>query len=109
MGYPLDQRDYETAKELKRRLSDFVVLLDFRVFGSRARGDGGENSDLDIFIEVSSIDKLLRDKILEVVWELSLEKEIVISPLIFTREEIDKSPLRSSPIVRNILRDGVIV
>ena len=30
-------KDYEIAKELKKRLSEVVDLIDFRVFGSRAR------------------------------------------------------------------------
>lgn len=34
----MTSRDYEIAKELKERLSAFVRLIDFRVFGSRARG-----------------------------------------------------------------------
>lgn len=31
-------KDYEIAKELKEKLSKVVRLVDFRVFGSRARG-----------------------------------------------------------------------
>ena len=38
--------DREIAKELKERLSKIVNLLDFRVFGSRARGDADEHSDM---------------------------------------------------------------
>jgi len=31
-------KDYKIAKELKERLSKVLHLIDFRVFGSRARG-----------------------------------------------------------------------
>ncbi|MBE0478011.1 nucleotidyltransferase domain-containing protein [Candidatus Aerophobetes bacterium] len=103
----MEQRDYEIAKELKDRLSKVVQLIDFRIFGSRARGDGDEYSDMDIFLEVKSLNKELKEKILNTVWEVGFEHFIFISPLIFTKDEIEKSPLKVSPIVKNIVTEGV--
>ena len=40
------------AKELKEQLFDITSLVDIIVFGSRARGDPDEYSDLDISIIV---------------------------------------------------------
>jgi len=34
------QDDYEIAEKLRVKLSKVVSLVDFRVFGSRARGEG---------------------------------------------------------------------
>jgi len=45
------QDDYEIAEKLRVKLSKVVSLVDFRVFGSRARGEGDEYSDMDIFLE----------------------------------------------------------
>ncbi len=105
----MEARDYEIAKKLKERLSEVVKLIDFRLFGSRARGNADEYSDMDIFIEVEHIDKELEDLIHHIVWEVSLERSLYISPLIFTSHEIEKSPLRVSPIVKNIEEEGVKV
>ena len=102
-------KDYEIAKKLKARLSEIVQLIDFRVFGSRARGDADEYSDMDVFLEVESLNKELKEKIREIVWEVGFENFIVISPLIFTKDEIEESPLRVSPVVKNIIEEGVIV
>jgi predicted nucleotidyltransferase len=101
--------DYEIAKKLRKRLSDVVELVDFRVFGSRARGDSDEYSDMDVFIEVEYLDKDLEEKISEIVWEIGFENSVYISSLIFTRYEIEDSPLRASPIVKNIREEGVYV
>ena len=101
--------DLRIARELKNRLSGLVEILDFRVFGSRARGDADEYSDLDVFIEVESIDRELKDKIFDLVWEVGYRNDTVISSLIFTREELENSPLRSSPIVEVIAEEGVSV
>ncbi|MCL4456762.1 MAG: nucleotidyltransferase domain-containing protein [Nitrospirae bacterium] len=103
------QRDYEIAKQLKERLSGIVRLIDFKVFGSRARGDEDEYSDMDVFIEVESLDRELKKKIRDIIWEVGFDNSIYISPLILTRYELEDSPLRSSPIVRNINEEGVKV
>jgi predicted nucleotidyltransferase len=105
----MEQKDYEIAKELKARLSEVIRLIDFRVFGSRARGDMDEYSDMDVFIEVESLDKEIKNKISDIVWEVGFRHHVVISPLIFTRHEIEESPLRASPIVENIAMEGVRV
>lgn len=105
----MEARDYQIAKTLKARLSEVVQLVDFRVFGSRARGDAEEYSDMDIFIEVEYLDKQLKRRIREIVWEIGFENSVYISPLIFTRYEIEDSPLRASPIVKNIREEGVYV
>lgn len=105
----MEARDYEIAKKLKMRLSEVVQLVDFRVFGSRARGDAGKYSDIDVFIEVEYLDRELKRKIREIVWEIGFENSVYISSLIFTRYEIEDSPLKVSPIVKNIRKEGVFV
>ena len=103
------QKDYEIAKKLKEKLSGVVQLIDFRVFGSRAKGKQEEYSDMDVFIEVEYINKKMEEKIYHIAWEVGLENSLFISPLIFTRYEIEGSPLRISPIVKNIEEEGVKV
>lgn len=105
----MEARDYEIAKKLKERLSEAVQLVDFRVFGSRARGNAEEYSDMDVFVEVEYLDKQLKRRIREIVWEIGFENSVYISSLIFTRYEIEDSPLRASPIVKNIREEGVYV
>jgi predicted nucleotidyltransferase len=105
----MTQLDHEIAAQLKARLSTVARLVDFRVFGSRARGDADEYSDLDVFIEVESLDKTVEDAIQQIAWEVGIEHLIHISPLVFTRHEIEETPLRSSFIVQNIAEEGVEV
>lgn len=102
----MKDKDRGVALELKNRLAGFVQLVDFCVFGSRARGDAMEDSDMDVFIEVENLDKDLKERVQDAVWEVGFENFMVISPLIFTREELENSPLRSSPIVRVIKEEG---
>ena len=44
----MNAHDFEIARQFKERLSGVLQLFDFRIFGSRARGDGNEYSDMDV-------------------------------------------------------------
>jgi predicted nucleotidyltransferase len=103
----MKEHDYKILCELKEKLSRKVRLSDMRLFGSRARGDSDEFSDFDVFIETETLDKKIRDIIKETAWEISLEYNILISSLIFSKSELTDSPLRSSSIVKNILNEGI--
>ena len=105
----ITEKDRAIACELKTRLSEVVSLVDFKVYGSRARGTTEEGSDMDIFIEVETLNSDIKKKIREIAWEVGFEHLIHISPLIFTRHEIEESPLRASDIVKNIAQEGVTV
>lgn len=100
-------RDYRIAREFKNRLLSAVGLIDFKIYGSRARDDSDEFSDLDVFIAVSNLDRKTKDTIADIAWEVGLNNSIVISPLVFTQAEIEDSPLRASPILININEEGV--
>jgi len=99
--------DYKIAQELKARIALVAELIDFRVYGSKARGDADEFSDMDIFIEVLSMDKKIKEDIADISWEVGLKNLLVISPLVFSKDEIENSPLRVSPIVKNIYDQGI--
>ena len=103
----MGDKDYKIAKELKQKLSSEVELVDFKIFGSRARGDQEEYSDMDVFIEVDGLDKCLKNKIRDIVWEVGFNNFLVISPLIFSRYDIEETALKVSPIVQNIMGEGV--
>ena len=106
---PMTQNDFQIAKKLKDRISIITPLIDFRLFGSRARGDADEYSDMDIFMEFETIDRALRNRVKNAAWEMTMETGIIVTTLLFSRHEIEDSPLRSSPIIRVIMEEGVPV
>ncbi|NJD36719.1 MAG: nucleotidyltransferase domain-containing protein [Geobacter sp.] len=102
--------DRKVALELKKRLTDAVPLVDFKVFGSRARGDARWDSDFDIFIEVETINPEIKQTIRDISWDVGFENDcVVITPLIFSRYELEKSALRASSIVQVIQEEGIPV
>ncbi len=57
------------------------------LFGSRVRGEGHEESDLDLAVIITAGELHLRRELCDIATELWLETEIKISPLVFSIEE----------------------
>ena len=106
---PVIEYDLRTARELKKRVSKLTPLIDFRLFGSRARGDADDYSDMDIFMEFETVDRDLRSRVKNCAWEMTMESGVVVTTLLFSRHEIEDTPLRASPIIRVIMEEGIPV
>ncbi len=106
---PIFAFDLQIARELKKRVSKITPLIDFRLFGSRARGDADDYSDMDIFMEFETVDRELKSRVKNAAWEMTLESGIVVTTLLFSRHEIEDTPLRASPIIRVIMEEGIPV
>ena len=76
------------------------------LFGSYARGDYDENSDLDMMIILDTYnsywDELVRTS--ELASDLSLEYEVTISRTIMTEEKWQKGEL---PVLINVRAEGI--
>jgi predicted nucleotidyltransferase len=95
--------------ELKRKLEERFELIDFRIFGSKARGDAAPDSDIDVMIEIEDYTPVSESEIDDIVFKVNLEHDCFISVVIFGRREIEEGPLGESPLYRVIEREGVKV
>jgi len=89
---------------LLKRLSVHKIIL----FGSRARGESSEYSDMDVLVVLNKIDSETdREYVSDCAWEAGFEHGIVIVPVVYTKEEWEDSPERSSLLAMAIEREGV--
>ncbi len=106
----LTRADRRVAELLKQRLLDAgAPLLELRVYGSRARGDHHADSDLDVWLLLSKVDDALRRRVSDVAWEVGFASKRVITTMEFTPDELDNTPLRASPFVAAVKREGIAI
>ena len=105
----MTDRDFEIARKLKHRYLEVVSFVDMRIFRSRARGDNETDSDLDVFVEVERLDRNIRRLIQDTAWEIGLDYSIVIAPIVFSTDEIERLPSHSSPILEAVREEGISV
>jgi predicted nucleotidyltransferase len=103
----LTETDRQVAREFRRRLASITPILDWRVFGSRARGDAAPDSDLDVFIVLETCTPALRQRISEIAWEVGFEKDQVISTLVTTQEALTHGAMGANPLVLDVEREGI--
>ena len=77
------------------------------LYGSRARGDFRENSDIDLLVVTNPDNSLLKKSILEKARHHSLVKEILLQVLILSREEWQNPSFKTFLIVEKIKREGI--
>jgi len=103
MKRELDKRLQTIGNKIKKEYRAERVIL----FGSHARGDATEDSDVDLLVvaptkerffeRMVSVRRLIRD----------LRDGLAVSPIVLTPVELEKRTQAGDPFVREILETGV--
>ena len=96
---------YEIAQEFADtiRADNIIKII---LFGSVARGDDTEESDIDILIVTTDSDELT-DEINRAAVDIILEKDEFISPHVMSEEHYKKTI--DYPFLTNVLKEGVVL
>jgi predicted nucleotidyltransferase len=79
------------------------------LFGSRARGEGGTDSDMDLLVVLTTDDLAVRRRVFDLAYEVFLETDVLISPLVLSRDNFAVLRRAGRRLARDIERDGVAV
>jgi len=80
-----------------------------KLFGSAARGQWQDLSDIDVYVELpdEADSPELRGRISDIAWEVGLDLGQVIQPVTYRKSEVWDSPLRASPFIKAVMREGI--
>lgn len=106
----LSTKESNSVSKLKHKLLKNFPGTELVLFGSKARGDFKEFSDIDLLVLIDKkIDHELKDKIIEIAYDIELEDEIVFGFIIENKKSWRSPRYKVMPLYQNIKREGIII
>ena len=105
----MNENVLKIVEKFKALVSMRVKVHEVRVFGSRARGDATEESDLDVLVVVDYLDHSIEKYISDCAWESGFSENIIIMPITISIDTLKNSPIRKSSFIKNVYREGITV
>jgi predicted nucleotidyltransferase len=81
-------------------------LLTLRLFGSKARGEGTEEPDLDVLVVLRARDRAVCRQIVAEALEVDLTYGTNLAPTILSAEEYRQNQEYQTPFYRNLERES---
>jgi predicted nucleotidyltransferase len=106
LPFALDS-EKRALNELSRGASRIPTILRLVAFGSRVRGDFRGDSDFDILVIIKDISE--RAQVVRFIYDVEVETDAPLSPVIFTEAEYRKNRALCNPFVMNVEREGVVL
>jgi predicted nucleotidyltransferase len=108
MRFEVMRLEEKTAlDELKKTLAERYGISSVIVYGSKARGDDSPDSDIDVMIVLDDDTSQVKTAVDELVYDINLTYDCLISVVFFGRKELEEGPLGESPLYKRILAEGV--
>ena len=105
----MEKQREKQLEELKKSLENLLApqALKMILFGSRARGDYLDESDVDVAILVRGLTREVKNQILDKVAEIELAYLLPIAVLVLSEEEFDHLKKRERRIAVDIDSEGI--
>ena len=94
--------------ELKEHVSAKYPLEEMRLFGSTARGDARQGSDLDIFLRLPYLTRGIEEDVYDMAYELELKYDCLIDVILLSDTTL-QACVDQLPVYQNILKEGVAI
>ena len=104
----MDKKIEKIVNELKGNISNKYKLQEMRIFGSTARNEYTPDSDIDIFVCLSEVNRKIEEDLFDMAYELELKYNCIIDIFVFD-EKIHSGIYAQLPIYQNILKEGIFV
>ncbi len=106
----LMKNEIEAIKAAIRMLKSEFSVSKVILFGSKARGDHDEHSDIDLLVVASKLLHWREEKaIVGALFDIGMEYDVIFSPLFTSVDEWENGIFTEFPVYREISRDGAVV
>ena len=96
------------VSELKDRISEKYSIKEMRVFGSSARGDRKPESDIDVLVHLSHVNRQIEEDLFDMAYDLELKHDCLIDLIVV--DDRDLSGVQgTAPIYEKIRAEGAAV
>ena len=96
------------VSELKDRISEKYSVKEMRIFGSSARGDRKPESDIDVLVHLSYVNRQIEEDLFDIAYDMELKHDCLIDMIV-----VDDSNLSgvqgTAPIYDKIRAEGAAV
>ena len=100
----------QIVKRIREILKTTVPHAETILYGSEARGDACQNSDIDLLILVDKPKVPVEEEkqIIRVLSDLELETGILISSIIIPKSQWENRPFKT-PFYINVMNEGIVL
>jgi predicted nucleotidyltransferase len=107
----LSAKEKSVLKQFKAGLEQALggQLIELKLFGSKARGDGRPDSDVDVLVIVTTDDWHIRDKVYDVATDMSLQVDICISPKVISKSRFVQLCKEGTSFIHNVSKDAISI
>ena len=77
------------------------------LFGSKARGDSGPDSDVDVLVQLSDDDPCLQSEVRRLAARVSLEYDLLLSVRAVSHSQWERMARYRSPLYRALQTEGI--
>jgi len=102
----LSKSENQVLIELSKLFREQFGAEEVCLYGSAARDQMDEGSDIDIFVVLPHVNWQIEKEIIKHCFDAELECGRVFSVVCYSIDDIQNSPLKESPLVLNVRKQG---
>ncbi len=104
----MDKKVHKIVKELKSKIASKYKPKELKVFGSSARGDRRDDSDIDVYILIAEVNRRVEEELFDIAYDLELKYDCLIDLIVFDERGLNEK-YASTPFYQDVLSEGLNV
>lgn len=106
----LKENEQKAVRMFKGKVSEHFPGAEFILFGSKAKGNDGEFSDVDVLVIIDGdVGREVEKKVFDIGYDIELEFDVIFGIIVESRNFWDSALCRETPLRKNIDREGILI